>query len=94
MYFRLFHVDTELEFLVAEAVGVSDLTFVKCVIHKMMSLFCIPDQWSPLNPEGKKRYERDFLMELQNDPQSKKKPENLPDIEVVLKDNTNRVSFR
>lgn len=48
------------------------------------------DQWSPLNPEGKKRYERDFLMELQNDPQSKKKPENLPDIEVVLKDNTNR----
>lgn len=53
----------------------------------------VPDQWSPLNPEGKKRYERDFLMELQNDPQSKKKPENLPDIEVVLKDNTNRVSL-
>lgn len=48
------------------------------------------DQWSPLNPEGKKRYERDFLMELQNDPQSKKKPDNLPDLEVVLKDNTNR----
>jgi hypothetical protein len=31
-------------------------------------------------------------MELQNDPQSKKKPDNLPDLEVVLKDNTNRVS--
>jgi hypothetical protein len=54
----------------------------------------IPDQWSPVNPEGKKRYERDFLMELQNDPQSKKKPDNLPDIEVVLKDNTNRVSCK
>jgi translation initiation factor 4G len=54
---------------------------------------CPPDQWSPLNPEGKKKYERDFLMELQNDPQSKKKPENLPDLEVVLKDNTNRVSY-
>ncbi|XP_069700452.1 eukaryotic translation initiation factor 4 gamma 3-like isoform X2 [Periplaneta americana] len=48
------------------------------------------DQWSPLNLEGKKKYERDFLMELQNDPQSKKKPENLPDLEIVLKDNTNR----
>jgi len=36
--FQIFHVDTELEFLVAEAVGVSDVTFVKCVIHKMMSL--------------------------------------------------------
>ncbi|PNF16446.1 hypothetical protein B7P43_G10313 [Cryptotermes secundus] len=48
------------------------------------------DQWSPLNPEGKKKYERDFLMELQNDPQSKKKPDNLPNLEVVLKDNTNR----
>jgi hypothetical protein len=33
-------------------------------------------------------------MELQNDPQSKKKPENLPDLEVVLKDNTNRVSVK
>ncbi|XP_021930528.1 eukaryotic translation initiation factor 4 gamma 3-like isoform X4 [Zootermopsis nevadensis] len=48
------------------------------------------DQWSPLNPEGKKKYERDFLMELQNDPQSKRKPDNLPDLEIVLKDNTNR----
>jgi len=36
--FQIFHVDTELEFLVAEAVGVSDLTFVKCVIHKIISL--------------------------------------------------------
>lgn len=36
--FQIFHVDTELEFLVAEAVGVSDLTFVMCVIHKMMSV--------------------------------------------------------
>jgi translation initiation factor 4G len=64
-----------------------------CVTQDDVPL-CVPDQWSPLNPEGKKRYERDFLMELQNDPQSKKKPENLPDIEVVLKDNTNRVSFK
>ncbi|KAJ9596732.1 hypothetical protein L9F63_012238 [Diploptera punctata] len=49
------------------------------------------DQWSPNNPDGKKKYEREFLMELQNDPQSKKRPVNLPtDLEVVLKDSTNR----
>ena len=49
------------------------------------------DQWSPRNPEGKKKYERDFLMELQYDPLSKKKPEFNTDVEMVLKDNTNRV---
>lgn len=48
------------------------------------------DQWSPVNPEGKKKYERDFLLELQNEPQSRKKPENLPDVEAVLKDTSNR----
>ncbi|XP_071454383.1 eukaryotic translation initiation factor 4 gamma 1-like [Hetaerina americana] len=48
------------------------------------------DQWSPMNPQGKKKYERDFLMHFRNDPQSMKKPENLPDIEIVLKDSRNR----
>ncbi|KAG8239741.1 hypothetical protein J437_LFUL018437, partial [Ladona fulva] len=52
------------------------------------------DQWSPLNPQGKKKYERDFLLGLQNDPQSVKKPENLPDIDIVLKDNTSRAPSR
>ncbi|XP_063235143.1 eukaryotic translation initiation factor 4 gamma 1-like isoform X2 [Bacillus rossius redtenbacheri] len=47
------------------------------------------DQWSPVNLDGKKKYERDFLMELQNDPQSRRKPDNLPDLEVVLKDGQN-----
>ncbi|KAJ8897594.1 hypothetical protein PR048_002943 [Dryococelus australis] len=51
---------------------------------------CPADQWSPINPDGKKKYERDFLMELQNDPSSRKKPDNLPDLEVVLQDGQNR----
>jgi translation initiation factor 4G len=55
---------------------------------------CIPDQWSPLNPEGKKRYDRDFLMELRNDPLSKKKPDNLSEIEALLEDNTKQVSSK
>lgn len=44
------------------------------------------DQWSPQNPDGKKKYDRKFLMELRSDPQSQKKPDGLPEIEVVLKD--------
>lgn len=41
------------------------------------------DQWSPVNPEGKKTYDRLFLLELQNNPASQKKPEGLPSLEVV-----------
>ncbi|XP_046395906.1 eukaryotic translation initiation factor 4 gamma 1-like isoform X2 [Ischnura elegans] len=48
------------------------------------------DQWSPQNPQGKKKYERDFLLKIRDDPQSMKKPDNLPDIDIVLKDSTNR----
>merc|ERR1712012_1100647 len=32
------------------------------------------DQWSPLNPEGKKQYDREFLICLQRDPLSLTKP--------------------
>lgn len=46
------------------------------------------DQWSPINTNGKKVYGREFLMKLQNDPNSKIKPLNLPDLDVVLKDTT------
>merc|ERR1711892_481792 len=41
------------------------------------------DQWSPLNPEGKKQYDREFLICLQRDPLSLQKPCNLPNIEIV-----------
>lgn len=44
------------------------------------------DQWSPINTAGKKMYDRDFLMKLQFDANSKVKPPNLPDLEIVLKD--------
>lgn len=46
------------------------------------------DQWSPINKSGKKVYDREFLMKLQDDPNSKIKPSNLPDLDVVLKDSS------
>jgi len=43
------------------------------------------DQWSPANQEGKKQYDRDFLMRLQTNPLSLQKPGTLPDnMEVIL----------
>ncbi|XP_034238219.1 eukaryotic translation initiation factor 4 gamma 1-like isoform X2 [Thrips palmi] len=49
-----------------------------------------PEQWSPLNPDGKKKYDRSFLMDLRNDPQSQKKPDGLPEMEVVLKESNKK----
>ncbi len=41
------------------------------------------DQWSPINLEGKKQYDRDFLLQLRKDPQSMEKPSDLPNMEIV-----------
>uniref|UniRef100_T1J0U7 W2 domain-containing protein n=1 Tax=Strigamia maritima TaxID=126957 RepID=T1J0U7_STRMM len=41
------------------------------------------DQWSPLNPEGKRQYDRSFLLRMQSQPMSLRKPEGLPDLEVI-----------
>ncbi|XP_076320360.1 eukaryotic translation initiation factor 4 gamma 3-like [Tachypleus tridentatus] len=39
------------------------------------------DQWSPLNLEGKKQYDRAFLLLLQS--QQCKKPQGLPDLDII-----------
>ncbi|XP_046670674.1 eukaryotic translation initiation factor 4 gamma 1-like isoform X3 [Homalodisca vitripennis] len=49
------------------------------------------DQWSPLNPEGKKKYDRDFLMDLKSEPQSNQKPDKLPDVVAVIRDSSNNM---
>ena len=41
------------------------------------------DQWSHLNPYGKKQYDREFLICLQRDPLSLTKPNTLPAVEIV-----------
>ncbi|KYN03904.1 Eukaryotic translation initiation factor 4 gamma 3 [Cyphomyrmex costatus] len=43
-------------------------------------------QWSPVNITGRKSYDREFLLRLQFDPNSKQKPANLPNLQAVLKD--------
>lgn len=57
----------------------------------MNNFLLIIDQWSPVNPEGQKRYEPDFLRFLsRNNPKCQKKPESLPDLEIIVTD-SNRV---
>ena len=50
------------------------------------------DQWSPLNPEGKKQYDREFLIKLQFDDLSMTKPSSLPNMEIVKDKPTSRSS--
>ncbi|XP_052211936.1 eukaryotic translation initiation factor 4 gamma 1-like isoform X2 [Dreissena polymorpha] len=44
------------------------------------------DQWSPLNPEGKKHYDREFLLQFQFDSAAITKPAGLPDLPDVILD--------
>ncbi|XP_049270572.1 uncharacterized protein LOC119389993 isoform X1 [Rhipicephalus sanguineus] len=41
------------------------------------------DQWSPLNPEGRKQYDRQFLLMLQGEPMSLTKPFGLPNLDII-----------
>jgi len=41
------------------------------------------DQWSPINQDGKKQYDRQFLLQLQVDPLSMVCPANLPNMEII-----------
>jgi len=47
------------------------------------------NQWSPLNPGGKKQYDRNFLLKLQYEPSSMTCPVNLPAVpNIILYGNT------
>ncbi|XP_050787094.1 eukaryotic translation initiation factor 4 gamma 3 isoform X5 [Gopherus flavomarginatus] len=45
-----------------------------------------PEQWKPMNPEGKKQYDREFLLDFQFMPACIQKPEGLPPISDVVLD--------
>jgi len=42
------------------------------------------DQWSPLNPEGKKQYDRNFMLQLRFEPSSVTRPANLPSLPDII----------
>ena len=46
----------------------------------------IADQWSPINTEGKKSYDRNFLLQMQYSNESLEKPEGLPKLPDVILD--------
>ena len=52
---------------------------------------CMTDQWSPLNPEGKMLYDRNFLLQLQYVAESVVKPAGLPKLPDVILDAVSNV---
>ena len=46
------------------------------------------NQWSPLNPGGKKQYDRNFLLKLQYEPSCMTRPVNLPTLPDILLNET------
>lgn len=51
-----------------------------------ISNVCSSEQWKPINPEAKKRYDREFLLGFQFSSASMHKPEGLPIISDVVLD--------
>uniref|UniRef100_A0A8B9TJQ1 Eukaryotic translation initiation factor 4 gamma 3 n=1 Tax=Anas platyrhynchos TaxID=8839 RepID=A0A8B9TJQ1_ANAPL len=49
-----------------------------------------PTQWKPLDPDGKKQYDREFLLDFQFMPACIQKPEGLPPISDVVLDKVNQ----
>lgn len=49
-------------------------------------LVCLSEQWKPIDPEEKKRYDREFLLRCQFITASMHKPEGLPSISDVVLD--------
>ena len=52
------------------------------------------NQWSPLNPEGKKVYDRSFLLSLQYADTSRSKPEGMAHLPDIVLDAVSYLSFR
>ncbi|XP_051770046.1 eukaryotic translation initiation factor 4 gamma 1a isoform X3 [Ctenopharyngodon idella] len=52
------------------------------------------EQWKPINPEEKKRYDREFLLGFQFISASMHKPEGLPHISDVVLDKANKTPLR
>lgn len=60
-----------------------DFIYVSPVFAGKTKVLSFTEQWSPINTAGKKQYGREFLVKLSNDPLSKVKPSNLPNMDII-----------
>ena len=65
----------------------SDLNILHFYNIQLTIIFLILDQWSPLNMEGKKLYDREFLLQLQFSKESTAKPKDMPDLPDIVIEN-------
>uniref|UniRef100_I3JU19 Eukaryotic translation initiation factor 4 gamma, 1a n=1 Tax=Oreochromis niloticus TaxID=8128 RepID=I3JU19_ORENI len=86
------------EFNKKEAIGNLLDAFTEVYVPLIMCLCIIPvryaEQWKPINPEDKKRYDREFLLGCQFISASMHKPEGLPVISDVVLDKVNKTPLR
>uniref|UniRef100_UPI00358E6332 uncharacterized protein isoform X16 n=1 Tax=Myxine glutinosa TaxID=7769 RepID=UPI00358E6332 len=64
-------------------------------IRALMTAICnsvLSPEWKPLNPEAKKRYDREFLLQFQYSQASTRKPEGLPPISDVVLETMNKAT--
>lgn len=61
-----------------------DFCWVSCMKRSLIMWFILTEQWKPINPEEKKRYDREFLLGFQFISASMSKPEGLPHISDVV----------
>lgn len=54
----------------------------------------VTEQWKPLDSEGKKQYDREFLLDFQFMPACIQKPEGLPPISDVVLDKVRSLALR
>ena len=62
-----------------------------CFLPKYIPSLFSADQWSPDNREGKKCYDREFLLQFQSATQALIKPAGLPDIPGIVLDKVNNI---
>ena len=58
------------------------------VISVYISVYLVTDQWSPLNPEGKRVYDRDFLLQFQGN--YYERPKGLPYVPGITLEQVNK----
>lgn len=84
LFFYILFVDLELKRLLVITAWRS--LSLRPVVHFFSPHFLFSEHWKPINPEEKKRYDREFLLRFQFISASMHKPEGLPHISDVVLD--------
>lgn len=76
-----------MQFAVDGNVVLQCMTYIiQCPTNSCLPVFLFLESWKPTDTEGKKQYDREFLLDFQFMPACIQKPEGLPPISDVVLD--------